>query len=80
MVVGLGSVPQERRIFRPSPVVPPMTEDIPWHVYFRARLLWLFYRGARRGFWVRYWESQGINEEQQMRWAAEADEEEGHDV
>ena len=45
----------------------------PWHVTLRGNLLWLLWRPAWRGYWVRYWESQGIFEEEQMQWAAEED-------
>jgi hypothetical protein len=47
-----------------------MRAGIPWHVYARARFLWLFRRSHWRDFWVRYWESQGIPEDEQMEWAA----------
>jgi hypothetical protein len=47
---------------------------IPWRVRAHARIVYWLWRPAWRGVWVRYWESQGISEEQQMEWAAEADE------
>lgn len=53
-----------------------MSAGIPWHVRFRGWFLWRFWPARWRSFWVRYWESQGISEEQQMLWAAEAEEEE----
>lgn len=49
---------------------------IPWHVTLRGKLLWWLWRPAWRGFWVHYWESQDISEEQQMEWAEEMDREE----
>jgi hypothetical protein len=53
-----------------------MGGGIPWHVKLRGWILARFYPRAWRGFWVRYWESQGISEEQQMEWAAEAEQDE----
>ena len=53
-----------------------MSAQIPWHVTLRGRLLWWLYRPAWRGYWVRYWESQGISEGTQMDWAAQAEERE----
>ena len=41
-----------------------------------ARLWHPFSKSRWRRVWVRYWESQGIPEEVQMRWADEADAEE----
>jgi hypothetical protein len=41
-------------------------------------LRWFYPRGWRR-FWVRYWESQGIPEDVQMRWAAEAEDSDSQD-
>jgi len=38
-----------------------------WIVYPFSATRW-------RAVWVRYWESQGISEDTQMQWAAEADE------
>jgi hypothetical protein len=50
---------------------------IPIRVRVRARLLWFVSKPRWRTFWVRYWESQGVSEEQQMAWAAEERETEG---
>jgi len=50
-----------------------VTGGIPWHVRLRGSLLRRFRPGSWRAFWVRYWESQGISEEEQMEWAAEED-------
>lgn len=47
--------------------------EIPWHVRVHARMVWPFSKTRWRIVWVRYWESQGISEEQQMQWAAEAE-------
>jgi hypothetical protein len=52
---------------------------IPLRVRIHARLLWPFSKKRWRMVWVRYWESQGISEEQQMEWAAEEREREGGD-
>ena len=46
---------------------------IPWRVRLRARLWWPISKTRWRGVWVRYWESQGVSEEQQMEWAADAE-------
>jgi hypothetical protein len=43
---------------------------IPWHVSLHARLIRPFSKARWRMVWVRYWESQGISEEEQMEWAA----------
>jgi hypothetical protein len=40
-------------------------------VRLHARVLWPISKRRWRMVWVRYWESQGISEEQQMEWAAE---------
>jgi hypothetical protein len=48
--------------------------DIPWHIRLHGRLLLWLWPSRFRAFWVRYWESQGISEDEQMQWAAEADE------
>jgi hypothetical protein len=45
--------------------------DIPWHVKLHAGFIKPFSAARWRMVWVRYWESQGISEEQQMEWAAE---------
>ena len=44
---------------------------IPWHVRLHACIVKPFSKAQWRMVWVRYWESQGISEEQQMQWAAE---------
>jgi hypothetical protein len=54
---------------------------IPWHVQLHAWLIKPFSKARWRMVWVRYWESQGIPEDQQMEWSAkelarEAEEEE----
>lgn len=41
-----------------------------------VRLVWLFSRTRWRAVWVRYWESQGISENEQMRMADDAAERE----
>jgi hypothetical protein len=50
-----------------------MSAGIPWHIGLRARLIKPFFKTRWRAVWVRYWESECISEEEQMRWAAEAD-------
>lgn len=45
--------------------------EIPWQVKLHARLVKPFSAARWRMVWVRYWESQGISEEQQMEWADE---------
>jgi hypothetical protein len=47
-------------------------EGIPWRVRFAARLWWPISKDRWRAVWVRYWESEGVSEEQQMEWADEA--------
>jgi hypothetical protein len=47
-----------------------MSNGIPRRVRLRARLVYPFSKSRWRMVWVRYWESQGISEEQQMQWAA----------
>jgi hypothetical protein len=56
-----------------------MSAGIPWHVRLRGRLISWFWPSRFRAFWVRYWESQGISESEQMRWAAEAEAEENEE-
>jgi hypothetical protein len=46
---------------------------IPLRVRLHARLIWPFSKSRWRRVWVRYWESQGISEDEQMRWAADQD-------
>ncbi len=41
-----------------------------------VRLVWPFSRTRWRAVWVRYWESQGISENEQMRMADDAAERE----
>jgi hypothetical protein len=53
-----------------------VSAGIPWHVRLRGWFYSRFWPSRFRDHWVRYWESQGISEEQQMEWAAEADEKE----
>ena len=50
-----------------------MSAWIPWHVRLRGRFYSRFWPSRFRAQWVRYWESQGISEEEQMRMVAEAD-------
>ena len=58
---------------RRLPLTPPMSDPgIPLRVRLHAWLIHPFSKTRWRAVWVRYWESQGISEEQQMRWAAEA--------
>ena len=45
--------------------------EIPLRVRLHAGLVKPFSAERWRMVWVRYWESQGISEEQQMEWAAE---------
>jgi hypothetical protein len=47
-----------------------VSAEIPWHATLRARLIWWLWKPAWAGYWVRYWESQGIPEDTQMEWAA----------
>ena len=49
---------------------------IPLRVRLHARLVRPFSGRRWRRVWVRYWESQGISEEQQMEWSRAALEEE----
>jgi hypothetical protein len=44
--------------------------EIPWRVKLHARLVWPFSKARWRMVWVRYWESQGISEDEQMEWTA----------
>jgi hypothetical protein len=44
---------------------------IPWRVRLHAQLIRPFLKSRWRRVWIRYWESQGVSEEEQMRWAAE---------
>lgn len=53
---------------------------IPLRVRLHAKLLWPFSKSRWRQVWVDYWESQGISEEQQMRWGAENIEREGEEL
>jgi hypothetical protein len=55
-----------RRMAGPGP-------EIPWRIRLHAWLIKPFSGARWRMVWVRYWESQGISEEQQMEWAAEAE-------
>lgn len=48
-----------------------MTTGIHWHVRLRGWFFSHFWPSRFRDHWVRYWESQGISEEEQMEWAAE---------
>lgn len=46
---------------------------IPWSVRLHAALVKPFSGARWRRVWVRYWESQGISEAEQMRLADESD-------
>jgi hypothetical protein len=71
-----GTSPHHVRSRHSRDTFPAMTACIPWHVRFRGWFFSCFWRSRFRVHWVRYWESQGISEEQQMEWAAEAEERE----